>query len=290
MRWKGRRKSTNVQDRRGQSGRRGPVRMPGGGRGGKVGGGFAIIAIIVALLLGVDPTQLLNLVGEPGAVMPQAPTERSAPVAGDEEAERASVVLASTEDAWGRIFQEAGGRYRAPDMVLFTDGVESACGYTSSATGPFYCPGDSQVYLDLGFFRELARMGGSGDFATAYVIAHEVGHHIQNLTGVHDQVRQMRGRMSQTQSNALSVRVELQADCYAGVWAHYAARDGDFLEQGDLEEGLRAAAAIGDDRLQRMAGRRVQPESFTHGSSEQRQEWFTRGLRSGDYQTCDTFN
>lgn len=263
--------------------------MPVGRRGGKVGG-FAIVAILVALLLGVDPSQLLSLLGEPGATIPQSQSGGVAPPENDEEAERASVVLASTEDAWGRVFQAAGSRYSPPDMVLFTDGVDSACGYTSSATGPFYCPGDNQVYLDLGFFRELARMGGSGDFATAYVIAHEVGHHIQNLTGVHDQVRQLRARMSQTQSNALSVRVELQADCYAGVWAHYAARDGDFLEQGDLEEGLRAAAAIGDDRLQRMAGRSVQPESFTHGSSDQRQEWFVRGLRSGDYQTCDTFN
>ncbi len=267
--------------------------MPGrsGGRG-RVGGVFAIIAIVVALLLGVDPTQILNLVGGAEAVLPAPPEAPSASrdVGSDEGAQRAAVVLASTEDAWNEVFQGAGSRYRPPQMVLFTDAVDSACGFTSSATGPFYCPGDNQVYLDLGFFRELARMGGSGDFATAYVIAHEVGHHIQNLTGVHDQVRQLRSRIGQAESNALSVRVELQADCYAGIWAFHAARDGDFLETGDLEEGLRAAAAIGDDRLQKMAGRRVQPESFTHGSSEQRQEWFTRGLRSGDFATCDTFN
>ena len=207
----------------------------------------------------------------------------------DEAADFASVILASTEDVWSTIFQNAGYQYREPTLVLYDDAVQSACGFNSAATGPFYCPGDQQLYLDLSFLRELQRLGAPGDFAFAYVIAHEVGHHIQTITGLEQQVRQQMARSGEAQRNQLSVRMELQADCYAGVWAHYADRQAGMLEAGDLEEGLRAAAAIGDDRLQRQAGRRVQPETFTHGSSEQRVRWFRTGYQTGDEDACDTF-
>jgi predicted metalloprotease len=279
MRWKGRQQSTNVEDRRG---RRVATK-------GRVGGGFVIIAILAALIFGIDPNQLLDMAGGAAALQQSGPASGPSPES-DETAQFASTVLKNTEDAWIQVFSDAGGAYQAPVMVLFTDGVQSACGFNSSATGPFYCPGDDKLYLDLGFFRELERLGAPGDFATAYVIAHEVGHHVQNLVGTEREVRSLRSRLSQAEANRMSVMVELQADCYAGIWANYAARDGDLLDEGDIQEGLQAAASIGDDRLQRMAGRSVQPESFTHGSSAQRQEWFTRGLRSGDLQSCDTFS
>ncbi len=260
--------------------------------GAKIGGGAIIIALLGVLLFGQDPGQLINILGG-AAQQQQAPTQQAPnqPRPDDEAADFASVVLGDTEQTWGRIFSNAGQRYPEPTLVLFDQMVQSACGVNSAATGPFYCPGDRKLYLDLSFLGELQRLGANGDFAVAYVIAHEVGHHIQNVTGVERQVRQLQQRArSKAQVNDLSVRMELQADCYAGVWANHAHTQRNMLEQGDVEEGLRAAAAIGDDRLQKMAGKRIQRESFTHGSSEQRVEWFRKGLQSGDINQCDTFN
>jgi len=199
-----------------------------------------------------------------------------------------SVVLADTEDTWHMLFDGLGGRYREPTLTLFTGQVESACGFGTAAAGPFYCPGDENVYLDLGFFQQLDALGAPGDFARAYVVGHEIGHHVQNLTGVLGAVQQQAGGRSD--ANALQVLVELQADCYAGVWAHHAERQRDLLEAGDVEEGLQAAAAIGDDALQQRAGRAVRPESFTHGSSAQRMQWFRTGMSRGEVDACDTFN
>jgi hypothetical protein len=277
MRWKGGRRSTNVQDRRGA-----PV-----GRGMKLGGGTILIALVAMLLLGQNPLSLLEqLMG--GAV--QQPASQAPRAAGeDEAADFVSVILASTEDVWGEIFAQSGQQYPAPQLVLFSDAAQSACGFNTSATGPFYCPGDQQVYLDLGFLNELQRLGAPGDFAFAYVIAHEIGHHIQTITGLSDEVRRLQARSSQTQANQLSVLQELQADCFAGMWAKRANERSRILESGDVEEGLRAAASIGDDRLQRMSGRSVQPEAFTHGSSEQRVQWFRTGLEQGSIEACDTF-
>jgi len=277
MRWKKGRRSSNVEDRRGQ-------RV---GRGVKMGGGLTLLVVVAVLLLGGDPAALLQMAGESPATQTRAPT-----AAEDEMAEFVTVVLGSTEDTWSEIFAAAGQSYREPTLVLFTDMVQSACGMNTAATGPFYCPLDQKVYIDVGFFRELARMGGAGDFAQAYVVGHEVGHHIQNLVGTSDAVRQAQARSgSQAEANSLSVAMELQADCYAGVWAHQINRRGGevVLEPGDVEEGLRAAAAIGDDRLMRSAGRAANPESFTHGSSEQRAMWLRRGLETGSMEACDTF-
>ena len=277
MRWKKGRRSSNVEDRRGQ-------RV---GRGVKMGGGLTLLVVVAVLLLGGDPAALLQVAGESPATQTRAPT-----AAEDEMADFVTVVLGSTEDAWSEIFAAAGQSYREPTLVLFTDMVQSACGMNTAATGPFYCPRDQMVYIDVGFFRELARIGGAGDFAQAYVVGHEVGHHIQNLVGTSDAVRQAQARSgSQAEANSLSVEMELQADCYAGVWAHQInSRGGEVvLEPGDVEEGLRAAAAIGDDRLMRSAGRAANPESFTHGSSEQRAMWLRRGLETGSMEACDTF-
>jgi predicted metalloprotease len=214
----------------------------------------------------------------------------AAPPPDDEASRFVRAVLADTEDVWGDQFTRAGRQYVEPTLVLFTEAVQSACGMNSAAVGPFYCPADQKVYIDLSFYRDLAaRFGAPGDFAQAYVIAHEVGHHVQNLLGVSDRVYQLRRRSSEEEANALSVRQELQADCLAGVWAHHAHEQRQLLEEGDVEEGLTAAAAIGDDRLQRQAGRYVTPESFTHGTSAQRVEWFRRGMQSGSVQECDTF-
>lgn len=289
MKWEGRRQSSNVEDRRG--------RGRGLSRGAKVGGGLGgmgIVAAVVMVLLGADPMQVISqlLGGGIGGTAGTPTTQtRNAPL--DAEAERigrfTSVVLADTETTWNRLFQRYGSRYQEPTLVLFENQVRSACGSASAATGPFYCPADAKLYLDTSFFDQLARMGAPGDFAQAYVIGHEVAHHVQNLTGVLTKVRALQGRVSQAQSNALQVLVELQADCYAGVWAHHAERSRDLLESGDAEEGLRAAASIGDDTLQRNAGRAVRPESFTHGSSAQRVQWFRAGIRGGDVATCDTF-
>ena len=277
MRWKKGRRSSNVEDRRGQ-------RV---GRGVKMGGGLTLLVVVAILLLGGDPAALLQMAGESPATQTRAPT-----AAEDEMADFVTVVLGSTEDAWSEIFAAAGQSYREPTLVLFTDMVQSACGMNTAATGPFYCPPDQKVYIDVGFFRELARIGGAGDFAQAYVVGHEVGHHVQNLVGTSDAVRQAQARSGgQSEANRLSVAMELQADCYAGVWAHQINRRGGevVLEPGDVEEGLRAAAAIGDDRLMRSAGRAVNPESFTHGSSEQRAMWLRRGLETGSVEACDTF-
>jgi uncharacterized protein len=275
MRWQGGRRSTNIQDRRGI-----------GARGGiALGGGGILVLVVLGLFLGQDLTQVLGL---SGASEPRGPIT-------PEEAERAdfvSVMLADTEDTWGALLpQQAGTAYSPPVLVLFSGAVDSACGYATSAVGPFYCPSDRQVYIDLSFFDELSRrFGAPGEFAQAYVLAHEVGHHVQNLLGIAARTdAQMRG-MSEVEANALSVRVELQADCYAGVWAHHAHRERNLLEPGDLEQGLAAAAAIGDDRLQRQGQGYVVPESFTHGSSEERVRWFRHGLETGTVQACDTFS
>lgn len=268
MRWKGGRRSSNVSDRR------------VGGRiaiGGGLGG---VVLVVLYLMLGGDPAQLQQ--GTPAS-------ERAAPTAGQDEAfDFASVILASTEDAWTRIFDAAGLRYRPPEMIVFSGRTSSACGLGSSAMGPFYCPVDQTIHLDLTFFDELARLGGPGDFAAAYVIGHEVGHHVQNLLGTSERVRARQSVASEAEANALSVALELQADCYAGVWANRSERERRWLEPGDVDEGLAAAAAIGDDRLQRRAGREVVPETFTHGSAEERQRWLRMGLEGGDPDACDS--
>ena len=277
MRWEGRRGSQNVDDRRGQRVRRG---IAGGGIG-------TLLLVLVALYFGIDPTPLLQ------QVEVQAPAESGAPAGprpDDELARFVSVVLADTEETWRAEFAEAGKSYRDPVLVLFTDSVNTACGLGSSAMGPFYCPADQRIYIDLGFYRDLRdRFRAPGDFAQAYVVAHEVGHHVQNLLGISGQVSAQRRQASGSEGNSLSVRLELQADCLAGVWGHRAGELRGLLEAGDVEEGLNAASAIGDDRLQRQSRGRVVPDSFTHGSSEQRVRWFKRGLQSGEVASCDTF-
>ena len=272
MRWTEGRRSDNIEDRRGIGG---GTLIAGGGIG-------SIVLVLLALFFGFDPGALLQT-GEPTT---QAP---SVSPAHDDQKEFVSVVLADTEDTWGDIFGRMGRQYRQPKLVLFTGAVESACGMAGAAVGPFYCPSDQKLFLDLGFFRELRdRFHAPGDFAEAYVIAHEVGHHVQTLLGITDNVASAR-RRGGPQANAISVRVELQADCLAGIWAHHARQARDILEPGDLEEALNAASAIGDDRLQRQAQGRVAPETFTHGSSRQRVTWFGRGYESGDMRQCDTF-
>jgi predicted metalloprotease len=281
MRLENERQSTNVEDRRGRR---------TGGRVGIGGGGIGMILVVllIAWLTGTNPLSLLQMTGGMPAPGP-APMDSPGPAADDAQSVFIRRVLGDLEDTWTDLFARAGERYQPPVLVLFSDSVESACGSASSATGPFYCPADSKVYLDLSFFRELDQnFGAPGDFAQAYVVAHEVGHHIQNVLGVNAQVSRLQQQVSKVEANALSVRLELQADCYAGVWGHHAARQ-DLLETGDVDEGLRAAAAIGDDRLQRQTQGRVVPESFTHGSSEQRAQWLRQGLSSGRIEDCDTF-
>ena len=278
MRWRGQRESENVEDRRGI-----------GGGGLAIGGGLGgIVVLIIALLLGADPRQLLEQAPvDPGT---GSQTSRSTNPEEEELKKFSLVVLASTEDVWTEIFRQSGANYRKPTLVLFTDQVSSACGQAGSATGPFYCPGDEKLYLDFSFFHDLqTRFRAPGDFAQAYVIAHEVGHHIQRLMGTMDRVNAAQRQGGEAQANALSVRLELQADFLAGVWAHYAQRRG-LLEQGDIEEALGAASAVGDDRLQRESQGYVVPDSFTHGSSEQRIRWFRHGLETGDIRQGDTFN
>lgn len=284
MRWKQGRRSTNVDDRRGRA---------VAGRGIKLGGGVGVIVLLLVVLTGGDPMPFISaMMDGSGGGTPAAP--RQATAAEDELAEFTTAVLGMTEDVWEGVFQQVGRSYQRPTLVLFTDAVRSACGLNSAATGPFYCPPDQQVYIDLGFFRDLGRMAGVSpaefDFAGAYVIAHEVGHHVQNLLGTSSAVREAQQR-SPAQRNELSVLLELQADCYAGLWANRANAlgGGTVLEPGDVEEGLRTAAAIGDDRLLKNAGRAASPESFTHGSSEQRARWLRAGLQSGDLEACDTF-
>jgi predicted metalloprotease len=282
MRIEGQRESDNVEDRRGM----GPGRI---GRRGSLGIGTIVLALAVSYFTGTDPMTVLNLLtGVQSMTEVSAPSEQGPVGAPNDQLGRfASIVLADTETTWRTLL---GPRYEDPRMVLFTGAVQSACGTASSAVGPFYCPGDHRVYLDLTFFDEMERrLGASGDFAQAYVIAHEVGHHVQNLLGVAEKVHRLKRQVSETEANALSVRMELQADCYAGVWGYHANRERNLIEPGDFEEGLRAAAAIGDDRLQKMSRGHVQPESWTHGSSEQRMTWLKRGLESGDPSVCNTF-
>jgi len=287
MRWDRMRRSTNVEDRR-QSpiGRMGaPV---------KLGGGGLLIVLVISLFLGINPLELLGPVSSvPGAgpaTRPNAPIETRGSAQADAQSDFVRAVLGDTEDTWQRIFRSGGREYREPSLVLFRGRVDSACGLASSAVGPFYCPSDRKVYLDLAFFEDLSqRFGAPGEFARAYVVAHEIGHHVQLLLGVAEQVRREGARLSTQQRNALSVRQELQADCLAGVWGHFAAQRG-LVDTRDVEAGLRAAAAIGDDRLQRRSQGHVVPEAFTHGSSAQRTRWFRRGLESGDAGSCDTFS
>jgi predicted metalloprotease len=279
MRWEGRRKSDNVEDRRGIS-----------GRGLAVGGGLGgLVIVVLYVLLGGNPseiTQNLQVDGPMSSTGAGQPLSEKDKVLGD----FVSVVLADIEDVWREQFQKMGEQYREPKLVLFTDQVESACGYASAASGPFYCPGDSKVYIDLSFFEDMQRkLGAPGDFALAYVIAHEVGHHIQNLRGINDQVMAARNRLSEREFNQLMVRMELQADFLAGVWAHYAQRATDFIERGDIEEGINAAGAVGDDRIMKRTQGYVVPDAFTHGTSEQRARWFRKGLETGDLRQGDTF-
>ncbi|CAD7023953.1 flagellar biosynthesis protein FlgM [Pseudorhizobium endolithicum] len=300
MEWRGRRQSSNIEDRRGAGGRnpfgRGGLRIPvgrGGVRraGGGIGIGGIILILIISWVLGINPLTLLSGgdMGLDGGGYEQQQTGTSTP-ANDEMTAFVRTVLAETEDTWSGIFQASGEDYREPTLVLFSGQVQSACGFASSATGPFYCPGDQKVYLDTAFFQELDRQfGAAGDFAEAYVIAHEVGHHVQNLIGVLPRFNQARQRMSEVEANQMSVRVELQADCFAGVWGKFTDQKG-ILEQGDLEEALNAAQQIGDDTLQKRSQGYVVPESFNHGTSAQRMEWFRRGFESGDVNACDTFS
>ena len=310
MRWRTGRRSSNVEDRRGAGAGGEPDRGYGGGRmpvrrRTVAGGGLGLLAIVViAMLLGVDPSLLLGLVGSGGGVgggqtgdsqmgMPPAVQQAPAGLPGgrrDELADFVSVVLADTEDTWSAIFGDSGAEYREPKLVLFTHYVQSACGLTEAAVGPFYCPADEKVYIDLSFYDELKnRFNAPGDFAQAYVIAHEVGHHVQNLLGISDQVSRAQRVAGRSEANQLSVRLELQADCLAGVWAHHAHAARNLLRAGDVQEGLNAAAQIGDDRMQRRSSGFVVPDSFTHGSSKQRARWFRIGLAGGDVQQCNTF-
>lgn len=282
MRWQGRKGSQNVEDRRGG----------GGGRGVSIGKGFgigSILIIIFALLIGENPMSLLEQVQGPSQ-QTQAPTTTNGQL-NDELGQFVSVVLKDNEDVWNKLFPEQlGKRYQEPTLVLYNGKVQSACGYSSAASGPFYCPGDYKLYIDLSFYNELkTKFNAPGDFAMAYVVAHEVGHHVQNLMGITEQVQRQRGRISQTAYNDLSVRLELQADFLAGVWAHHAHQTKNILEQGDIEEAMNAAHAIGDDNIQKRSQGYVVPESFTHGTSEQRMRWFRKGLETGDLRQGDTF-
>ena len=299
MLWKGRRQSSNIEDRRGMGG---GMRFPGGGfsggfgggrmRGGGLGIGGIIVLCIIAWALGINPLTLLSGdLGSGGYVEEQTPGGSFSSPQDEELKQFVSVVLADTEDTWHQLLPQIGAQYREPKLVLFSGGAQSACGFAQSAVGPFYCPGDEKVYLDLDFFDELSRrFGAPGDFAQAYVIAHEVGHHVQNVLGIEGQVSKARANMSESESNALSVRVELQADCFAGVWANHANQERGLIEAGDIDEALKAASAVGDDTLQKEATGRVMPDSFTHGSAEQRKHWFETGYRSGNITDCDTFN
>jgi uncharacterized protein len=284
MRWKGERQSGNVEDRRGMTPARGGL---------AIGGGGALLLLIFALITGQNPMDVLGgLAGGGGESAGSQADGGVAPTGApaDEIGQFAAAVLASTEDVWSSVFTGEGQRYQEPTLVLFSDAVDSACGQASAAVGPFYCPRDGKVYLDLSFFQMLAdRFAAPGDFAAAYVIAHEVGHHVQNLLGIADRVTAVQQRAGQAEANELSVRMELQADCLAGVWGFHANRTRKLLEPGDAEEGLRAAAQIGDDMMQRRGGGYVQPESWTHGSSEMRVEWLRRGLTTGDPDQCDSF-
>ena len=284
MKWEGNRESDNVEDRRSAGGGR-PVF---GGR--SIGIGTIVIALLGGWALGINPLTILGLLsGGPPAQVQQAPAQR--PPADDPMARFVSTVLADTEDVWTGIFSQGGGRYQQPKLVLFRGATATACGTGQAAMGPFYCPADQKVYIDLGFYETLKnQLGAPGEFAQAYVIAHEVGHHVQNLLGISEKVDQQRGRVSQAQYNQLSVRLELQADCFAGVWANHAQSARQILENGDIEAAMNAAAKIGDDALQKQSQGHVVPDSFTHGTSAQRVRWFTNGLQNGNVKACDTFS
>ena len=287
MRWEGNRKSGNVEDRRGEGGGRG-----GFGLGGRsIGIGTVVIALVGGAIFGINPLTILSFLtggGAPAQVQQQGPAK--APPADDKMAKFVSTVLADTEDVWKQLFTQGGTAYKEPRLVLFRGAVATGCGQGQAVMGPFYCPADQKVYIDLNFYETLkTRMGAPGDFAQAYVIAHEVGHHVQNQLGITGQMARLRARASQAEYNAMSVKVELQADCFAGVWAHHAQNARQVLEQGDVEEAMNAAAKIGDDALQGSRSGAVVPESFTHGSSAQRQRWFSTGLKTGSVKACDTF-
>jgi len=276
MRWIGRRQSTNVEDRRGVT----PKKVVGGGCG-------MLIIILIVWLLGGNPLELLNnmQVGEQASVTNYVGSEEE-----NQLAQFVSVVLGDTEDVWNSLFRQMGREYREPKLVIYTNSVQSACGFSSAATGPFYCPADEKLYIDLSFYQELQRrFEAPGDFAMAYVIAHEVGHHVQNLLGINDQVMAMRNRVSQREFNQYMVGLELQADFFAGVWAHHAHRLNNILEAGDIEEALNAASAVGDDRIQKKTQGYVVPDAFTHGTSEQRSCWFNKGFKTGDVNQGNTF-
>ncbi len=284
MRWKDSRRSTNVEDRRGR-------RIPGGAKGGGIG--IMLLALAGMYFFNIDPSLIMNI---GNAVQGNSPaTQTSEPYQAtpeeQEQAEFVAVVLADTEDVWSQVLSENGKTYQEPTLVLFSGSVKSACGYAQAATGPFYCPGDRKVYIDLSFYKDLQKqLHSPGDFARAYVVAHEIGHHVQKLLGISDQVDQARRKLSKKDFNKVSVRLELQADCFAGVWANRADRMHAILEPGDIEEALNAASNIGDDRLQKQARGYVTPDSFTHGSSAQRVRWFNHGFETGDINSCNTFN
>ena len=293
MKWEGNRESDNVEDRRSDGGNGGGGGFSGGGLlgGRSIGIGTIVVALIGGWIFGINPMTILSLLsgGSPPAQVQQAPAQR--PPADDRMARFVSTVLADTEDVWKDIFAKGGATYQEPRLVLFRGATQTACGQGQSAMGPFYCPGDQKVYIDLDFYETLTRrLGAPGEFAQAYVVAHEVGHHVQNLLGISAKVDAMRGRVSKTEYNALSVKLELQADCFAGVWAYNANNSRKILEGGDIESAMNAAAKIGDDALQRSSGGAVVPESFTHGTSAQRQRWFNTGITTGSVKACDTFS
>jgi predicted metalloprotease len=284
MKWKGNRQSDNVEDRR-----------SGGSSGGSMGGrsigiGSIVIALVVSYFLGVSPLTVLNVLsGGSASTSQQTPAQK--PPVDDRMAQFVSTVLADTEDVWSQVFTQGGATYQPPKLVLFRGATATACGQGQATMGPFYCPADQKVYIDLGFYETLKnQLGAPGDFAQAYVIAHEVGHHVQNLLGITTKMDQMRGRVNEKEYNVMSVRLELQADCFAGVWANHAQEARQLLEAGDVEEAMNAAARIGDDALQGARGGSVVPESFTHGTSAQRQRWFNNGLKNGSVKRCDTFS
>ena len=289
MKWEGNRESDNVEDRRDGGG--------GGSGGGLLGGrsigiGTIVVALLGGWVFGINPLTIINMLSggaPPAQVQQQAPAQR--PPADDRMAKFVSTVLADTEDVWKDVFAKGGATYKEPRLVLFRGATQTACGQGQAAMGPFYCPGDQKVYIDLGFYETLTkRLGAPGEFAQAYVVAHEVGHHVQNLLGISAKVDKMRGQVSQADYNVLSVKLELQADCFAGVWAYHANESRQILQGGDIESAMNAAAKIGDDALQRSGGGAVMPESFTHGTSAQRQRWFKTGLTSGSVKSCDTFS
>ena len=285
MKWEGNRESENVEDRRGQGG------GGGFGIGGRsIGIGTIVIALIGWGVFGINPLTTIGVLSGSGSSAPQsAPAPQAA--SNDAGSRFVKTVLASTEDVWSNIFAKSGAQYQAPRLVLFTGATRTACGTGQAAMGPFYCPADYKVYLDMDFFNTMSRqLGAPGEFARAYVVAHEVGHHVQNLLGISGKVDSMRGRISERDQNALSVRLELQADCYAGIWANHSQQAKSWLEQGDIESAINAAQQIGDDKLQRESTGVVRPDSFTHGSSAQRVRWFTQGYKTGSVQSCDTFN